>query len=128
MKLKLFHSKFLLTVLLQLLVHANNAVARGSYSGTCRGNINECGGTAILGFGFIAFVVIYFKVLGKRPDKDCPSFLLTLFFVGISIALAFLTAIVASSVVGLPLSWSWLLASIICFASFAYLLNLSSRN
>lgn len=128
MKLKLFHSKFLLTVFLQLLVHANNAVARGSSSGTCRGSINECGGTAILCFSLIAFVVIYFKVLNKRPQKDCPSFLLTLVFVGISIAVAFLIAIVASSVIGLSLSWAWLLACIICFVLFAYLLNLSSRN
>ena len=126
MKLSQFRSKFLLAALLQLLVHASDAAARGGYSGTCRGTSNECGGSAIIGISFIVFLAIYFKVLGKRPAKDCPSFFLTLVFVGISIVLAFVTAIVASSVVGLSLSWAWLLGGIICFASFVYLLNLSS--
>lgn len=123
MKLSHLRSKFILAVLLQLLVHANDAAARGGYSGTCHGTSNQCGGGAIMGFSFIAFVVIYFKVLGKRPAKDCPSFLLTLAFVGISIVLAFFTAIVASSVVGLSLTWAWLLGAIICFSTFAYLLK-----
>ena len=116
-------SKFILATLLQLLIHANNAAARGGYSGTCRGTSNYCGGSAIMGLSLIAFVIIYFKVLGKRPAKDCPSFLLTLAFVGISVVLAFFTAIVASSVVGLSLTWAWLLGAIICFSAFAYLLK-----
>ncbi|MBY0575949.1 MAG: hypothetical protein K2P67_05075 [Gallionellaceae bacterium] len=125
MQLSQFRAKFLLTTLLQFLIHANDAAARGGYTGTCRGPENECGGSAIIGFSFIAFVAIYFKVLGKRPAKDCPGFFLILIFMGISIALAFVTVIIASSVVGLSLLWAWLLGGISCFTSFAYLLNLS---
>ncbi|HEY0635837.1 MAG TPA: hypothetical protein VGE00_10685, partial [Gammaproteobacteria bacterium] len=92
MKLLQFSPKFLLATLLQFLIYANDATARGGHTGTCRGTENECGGSAIMVFSFIAFVALYFLVLGKRPAKDCPSFFLTLVFVGISIVFAFVIA------------------------------------
>lgn len=123
MKLSQFKSRFLLVTLLQLLIHANNAVARGGYSNGCSGTSNECGGGAVMGFSLIAFIAIYFIVLGKHPSKSCPSFLLTLFFAGISTVLAFITAAILSSIIGLSLSLAWLVGGIICFVSFAYLLK-----
>ena len=123
MNLSHLRSKFISTALLQLIVHTSDANARGgSYSG-CRGTSNECAGDAIFSFSFIAFVLIYFLVLGNRPAKDCPSFFVTLAFVGISIVLAFISVAIASSAIGLSLTWSWVLGAVVCFSTFAFLLK-----